>query len=69
MPKISVVVASKVGGIPEVVESGFTGFLHEPDDVDGMAASVTRLLADRPLWTRLSKAAGEETSSPVSRLL
>jgi L-malate glycosyltransferase len=53
------VVASKVGGLPEVVESGVTGFLHEADDVDGMAASVRRLLSDRPLWERLSKTASD----------
>ena len=32
------VVASRVGGMPEVVEDGVTGFLHAADDLDGMAA-------------------------------
>ena len=39
------VVASRIGGLPEVVEDGVTGFLHAPDDLDGMAASVSRLLS------------------------
>ena len=34
------VVASRVGGLPEVIEDGVTGFLHPPDDLDGMARSA-----------------------------
>ena len=33
------VVASAVGGLSEVIEHGRTGFLHDVDDLDGMAAS------------------------------
>ena len=40
------VVASRVGGLPEVIEHGVTGFLHDPDDVAGMAASGAALLTD-----------------------
>jgi L-malate glycosyltransferase len=40
------VVASRVGGLPEVIEHGITGFLHAPDDLDGMAASAISLLTD-----------------------
>jgi L-malate glycosyltransferase len=40
------VVASRVGGLPEVVEDGISGFLREPDDVDGMAAAATAILQD-----------------------
>jgi glycosyltransferase involved in cell wall biosynthesis len=43
------VVASRVGGLGEVVEDGVTGFLHPPDDVDAMAASGVRLLTDAAL--------------------
>jgi glycosyltransferase involved in cell wall biosynthesis len=38
------VVGSAVGGIPEVVRDGVTGFLLAPDDVAGMAARVVELL-------------------------
>ncbi len=37
------VVAFRVGGIPEVVRDGETGFLHDFADVDAMAASLDRL--------------------------
>jgi N-acetyl-alpha-D-glucosaminyl L-malate synthase BshA len=40
------VVASSVGGLPEVIEHGVTGFLHDPDDLDGMASSAVTLLTD-----------------------
>jgi N-acetyl-alpha-D-glucosaminyl L-malate synthase BshA len=43
------VVASRVGGLPEVVEHGVSGFLHAPEDLDGMAASTVRLLTDTAL--------------------
>ena len=43
------VVASNVGGLPEVIEHGVTGFLHDQDDLDGMAASAMRLLTDPAL--------------------
>jgi N-acetyl-alpha-D-glucosaminyl L-malate synthase BshA len=40
------VVASRRGGIPEVITDGETGFLFEPDDVEGMASTVLGLLDD-----------------------
>ncbi|MBS1818031.1 MAG: N-acetyl-alpha-D-glucosaminyl L-malate synthase BshA [Acidobacteria bacterium] len=48
------VVASRVGGVPEVVQDGVTGFLHGADDYDGMAQSAIRLVRDRDLWLRMS---------------
>ena len=51
------VVASRVGGVPEVVEHGVTGFLHPPDDLDGMARSVRDLLTDAELSRRMGDAA------------
>ena len=51
------VVASRVGGLPELVEDGVSGFLHEPNDLDGMARSAVRLLTDEPLRTRVAAAA------------
>ena len=43
------VVASNVGGLPEVIEHGVTGFLHEPDDLDGMAGERARFaIRQRP---------------------
>lgn len=51
------VVASRVGGLPEVVEHGVTGFLHEPEDLDGMSASVAALIRDPLLRQRVGDAA------------
>jgi N-acetyl-alpha-D-glucosaminyl L-malate synthase BshA len=51
------VVASRVGGVPEVVEHGVAGFLHPPDDLDGMARSVRDLLTDAELGRRMGDAA------------
>ncbi|MEO7274610.1 MAG: N-acetyl-alpha-D-glucosaminyl L-malate synthase BshA [Vicinamibacterales bacterium] len=51
------VVASNVGGLPEVMEHGVTGFLHPPDDLDGMAASAVALLQDPALHQRVREAA------------
>lgn len=51
------VVASKIGGIPEVVADGETGFLCAPGDVVEMAAAVLRLLGDSALHARMSHAA------------
>jgi N-acetyl-alpha-D-glucosaminyl L-malate synthase BshA len=52
------VVASRVGGLPEVIEHGGTGFLHAPEDLDGMAESTLRLLTDAQLHRRAAAAAG-----------
>jgi len=38
------VVASNIGGLPEVIEHGSTGFLNEPGDVDGLVTSALHLL-------------------------
>jgi L-malate glycosyltransferase len=51
------VVASRVGGLPEVVADGETGLLCPPGDVPGMAAAVLRLLAEPELRQRLARAA------------
>ena len=51
------VIASSVGGLPEVIEHTRTGFLHPPDDLDGMASSALALLQDRSLHQRVAAAA------------
>jgi glycosyltransferase involved in cell wall biosynthesis len=40
------VVASRAGGLPEVVVDGENGFLRPVGDVDGMAAAALSLLTD-----------------------
>jgi N-acetyl-alpha-D-glucosaminyl L-malate synthase BshA len=51
------VVASRVGGLPEVVRDGEDGFLHAVGDVEAMAASAARLVDDPDLRVRLGAAA------------
>jgi glycosyltransferase involved in cell wall biosynthesis len=50
------VVASNVGGLPEVITDGVTGFLHPPADVQGMAASAIKVLSDAALHERMAAA-------------
>jgi N-acetyl-alpha-D-glucosaminyl L-malate synthase BshA len=50
------VVASCVGGLPEVVEDGVSGFLRAPDDIEGMAGAALALLADPALHEQFAKA-------------
>jgi N-acetyl-alpha-D-glucosaminyl L-malate synthase BshA len=40
------VIASRVGGVPEVIEDGKSGFLHPSGALDEMAASAVLLLSD-----------------------
>ncbi len=51
------VVASRVGGLPEVIDHGVTGFLHPPDDLEGMAASGLAILSDPARHERIAVAA------------
>jgi N-acetyl-alpha-D-glucosaminyl L-malate synthase BshA len=57
------VVASDVGGLPEVVEHGKTGFLAPVGDVDKMAEYTLRILADCTLCQTLSRQARERAIS------
>jgi len=58
------VIASRVGGIPEVVTDGETGFLSEVGDVEKMAGDAATLLTDARLRQEMGKRARE---SAVSR--
>jgi N-acetyl-alpha-D-glucosaminyl L-malate synthase BshA len=62
----SPVVASRAGGLPEVVTHGENGFLLEVEDIDGMARAGVRLLSDGELHRRFSQAAREAAASRFS---
>lgn len=51
------VVASRVSGIPEVIEDGVNGALVEAGDARALADALVRVLADAPLRARLGAAA------------
>ncbi len=53
------VVATRVGGIPELVEEGRTGFLIEPGDCEGLAEGLTRILLEERLRLSMGKRARE----------
>jgi glycosyltransferase involved in cell wall biosynthesis len=50
------VIASKVGGLPEVVLDGQTGLLVPPGDVGALAGAMARLLADTELRVQMGQA-------------
>lgn len=49
------VVATRLSGIPELVQDGVTGLLVEPHDPAGLAAALERLLADDALAAELAR--------------
>jgi glycosyltransferase involved in cell wall biosynthesis len=51
------VVASRVGGVPEVIDHGVTGFLHPPDALDEMAESGVMMLSDPVKHRAIAQAA------------
>jgi glycosyltransferase involved in cell wall biosynthesis len=47
------VVASRAGGILDLVEDGREGLLVDPEDAQGLADALVRVLSDRALAERL----------------
>lgn len=63
-------VATRVGGIPEIVTHEDSALLVEPGDVPALAQSIGRLLEDRPFAQRLAVRAGHlirERYTPAER--
>ena len=54
------VVATRIGGLPSVVDDGVTGFLVAPRDVDELANALIKLLEDDGLRRRMGKAGREK---------
>src|SRR5207237_8828606 len=63
MWKARPVVASRVGGIEDQIESGRSGILIEPDDLERFGSEVAGLLEDRARAERL----GTEAKARVTR--
>ncbi len=60
------VVASRVGGLPEVVTDGETGYLSAVGDVAQMAANAASLLSDEALRRAMGRRARESALSRYS---
>jgi len=50
------VVATCVGGVPDLIQDGVHGFLHDVGDITGIARSLARLLTDPALRQRMGAA-------------
>jgi glycosyltransferase involved in cell wall biosynthesis len=48
------VIATRVGGVPEIIEHGRTGFLVEPRDPEGLRKYMEMLISDPDLNSRMS---------------
>src|SRR3954471_15697928 len=60
------VVATPVGGVPEVVSDGASGFLVAPGDKGALERALRRLLMDRKLAARMGAAARETARARFS---
>ena len=60
------VIASRVGGVPEVVTDGETGFLSEVGDVEKMSVDAARLLEDEELRREMGRRARKSAISRYS---
>jgi len=49
------VVASRVGGIPDLVKHEYNGFLARPGDAAALSFYIEKLLRDEPLRSRMGK--------------
>jgi N-acetyl-alpha-D-glucosaminyl L-malate synthase BshA len=63
------VVASRVGGLPEVVLDGETGYLIDPSDIDGYAEAAIRILSDQERWAQFRENAVKRSKDFASDLI
>jgi glycosyltransferase involved in cell wall biosynthesis len=63
------IVATRVGGIPDIIEEGTSGFLVDRGDSDGLASALITLLRDPSQCLRMGRAAKEfaDTHLDISR--
>lgn len=60
------VIASRVGGVPEIVADGETGLLVPPQDPAALKHALTRLIADAALRERMGKAGRQRVEACFS---
>ncbi len=61
------VVASRIGGIPEMVDDGVNGLLFPAGDARALAASLTRMLGDRRLRGEMGRRGREKAERLYGR--
>ncbi|HEX9269221.1 MAG TPA: glycosyltransferase family 4 protein [Candidatus Limnocylindria bacterium] len=59
-------VGTAVGGVPELIDDGFTGLLVAPGDADALAAALELILSDHALAARLGAAARHRAETRFS---
>jgi len=60
------VIGSAIGGIPELITNGKTGFLFEPGNVEDLADKISQLMKDRKLIKEMGKYAREKVEQKCS---
>jgi glycosyltransferase involved in cell wall biosynthesis len=53
-------VATRIAGIPELIEDGVNGILVPPSDVEALERAISRLMDNEPLRRRLGEAARQK---------
>lgn len=53
------VIVTRVGGLPEVVNDGYTGFVVEPDSVESLSKAIEVLMSDDKKRIQMGKAGRE----------
>ncbi|QAZ38507.1 hypothetical protein C1M51_03180 [Methylibium sp. Pch-M] len=61
------VVATRVGGIPEMIDSGVEGLLVKPGDVESILDAILHLAADRHLLPFMGRAARRRVETEFSK--
>lgn len=56
------VVASRTGGLPEIIENGVTGLLTPPGDAAALARALETILTDRELRERVARAGASQAA-------
>ncbi|HLV79695.1 MAG TPA: glycosyltransferase, partial [Chthonomonadaceae bacterium] len=54
-----VVVSTAVGGVPDLIQEGETGYLAPPAEPGALAAAIQRALAERERWPQITQCAQE----------
>lgn len=60
------VIATKTGGIPEIIEDNKTGLLVNPESTEELKEAIKQLISSKPLRDRLSKSGKSEVEKNFS---